>query len=206
MLGIVFGILGTIIGAIGTVISLIMNWRYQKLQSEAAAVDVRLRNIELQKTISSGIDPEITYESVNVEGRKFLIINLKLENISEFRYRVCGMDLILEVLPVSLATLKLNNKSLLELEIQYDQKNDKPILVKNEFLSEIIPELSVESMLSYYGPNRKKEFSIPVQVDGTGLFRVLMNRIESCLIDSIDHTKRNQLWTHGGDQIIGAIK
>ncbi|MHA1264544.1 MAG: hypothetical protein ACTSRS_04835 [Candidatus Helarchaeota archaeon] len=134
-----------------------------------------------------------------------MIINLKLENISDFRYQVCGLDLSLEVLPVSLDSLSFNQKTLLQLSLKYNSETEKIEEIQDDFVTEGIPELPLESILSYYGPNRKKEFSIPVVASGTGLFRVVVNRLESCLIGTIDHKERQQIWIHGGDQLIGAI-
>lgn len=204
-LSLLLGIIGSIVGAIGTIIGIIMNWRYQKLQKEQNEFSRRLKNIEFQRTMSSGIDPEINYESIQIDDKKFLIINLTFENISDFRYQICGLDFILEVLPVSINTLNFNNKTILELELKYNEKTEKVEIIKNDFIAEGIPEIPIKSILSFYGPNRKKEFSIPVQAYGAGLFRVLVNRLESCLIGSIDHKERKQIWIHGGDQLIGAI-
>ncbi|MHA1264545.1 MAG: hypothetical protein ACTSRS_04840 [Candidatus Helarchaeota archaeon] len=63
-ISLIFGILGTIIGGLGTLIGIFMNWRYQKLQEKNRDVELRLKNIEYQKTMSFGIDPELSYESI----------------------------------------------------------------------------------------------------------------------------------------------
>jgi hypothetical protein len=81
-------------------------------------------------------------------------------------------------------------------------------VTQNDFQSEIIKDLPINVLLSFYGPGRCKEVSIPVPIEGAGLFLIRVDKILCVEMESERSRIKSgsHYWSYGGDQTIGAVE
>ncbi len=213
LVGLGLGLLGTLVGIWAKIAQI----RHKKKLEEQATKqltidkdvkDLNSRQTQLQEAMTGGVkmDPRLDYRVHETPHGTFLTLRIEVQQRGSAAVELLGLSMDVDVLEIMDGDLLLNGRKRLRLKVGSLAEKTGP-----DDLAEEIDELSFipdtafwTAILGRYSYSRTREFDIPIQTAGSGLF--------SCTISFHAHEVDNEgnavddiSWNIGGETLVGSI-
>ena len=213
LVGLGLGLLGTIVGIWAKIAQIRHKKKLEEqvtkqLEIDKDVKDLSRRQPQLQEAMTGGIkmDPRLDYRVHETPPGTFLTLRIEVQQRGTASVDLLGLSMDVDVREIMDGDLLLNGKKRLRLKVGSLAEKTGPDdeLEEIDELSFIPDRPFWTAIIGTYRYSRSREFDIPIQTAGAGLFSCSIS-FHAHEVDNEGNAVDDRLWSIGGETLVGSI-